>query len=193
MEPTWVLMAPVGPHVGPMNLAIRVDKLFSLPVSCLYTMVAVDVSSRLILRSISVASDLTEALEYINHSPDIWRSSNYVQKIVNNMGIEPYGYSYISTISLNMVVLMSEKEIKIKSLSEYNWYEKQWKEEYRKTYSTYHWFITYPYTMANGSYFHFDDDNKIKRNGWAEYTQPIYCMENNWKNLFNLRHTLDRM
>ena len=91
-------------------------------------MVAVDVSSRLILRSISVASDLTEALEYINHSPDTWRSSNYVQKIVNNMGIEPYGYSYISTISLNMLVLMSEKEIKIKSLSEYNWYEKQWKE-----------------------------------------------------------------
>ena len=24
MEPTWVLSAPDGPHVGPMNLAIRV-------------------------------------------------------------------------------------------------------------------------------------------------------------------------
>ena len=23
MEPTWVLSAPDGPHVGPMNLAIR--------------------------------------------------------------------------------------------------------------------------------------------------------------------------
>ena len=27
MGPTWVLSAPVGPHVGPMNLAIRVLKL----------------------------------------------------------------------------------------------------------------------------------------------------------------------
>ena len=25
MEPTWVLSAPDGPHVGPMNLAIRED------------------------------------------------------------------------------------------------------------------------------------------------------------------------
>ena len=25
MGPTWVLLAPDGPHVGPMNLAIRVD------------------------------------------------------------------------------------------------------------------------------------------------------------------------
>ena len=25
MGPTWVLSAPDGPHVGPMNLAIRVD------------------------------------------------------------------------------------------------------------------------------------------------------------------------
>ena len=24
MEPTWVLSAPDGPHVGPMNLAIKV-------------------------------------------------------------------------------------------------------------------------------------------------------------------------
>ena len=23
MEPTWVLSAPSGPHVGPMNLAVR--------------------------------------------------------------------------------------------------------------------------------------------------------------------------
>ena len=26
MGPTWVLLAPDGPHVGPMNLAIREDK-----------------------------------------------------------------------------------------------------------------------------------------------------------------------
>ena len=26
MGPTWVLSAPEGPHVGPMNLAIRVYK-----------------------------------------------------------------------------------------------------------------------------------------------------------------------
>ena len=25
MKPTWVLSAPDGPHVGPMNLAIRED------------------------------------------------------------------------------------------------------------------------------------------------------------------------
>ena len=25
MGPTWILAAPGGPHVGPMNLAIRVD------------------------------------------------------------------------------------------------------------------------------------------------------------------------
>ena len=27
MGPTWVLLAPDGPHVGPMNLAIRVPYL----------------------------------------------------------------------------------------------------------------------------------------------------------------------
>ena len=27
MGPTWVLSAPDGPHVGPMNLAIRVSKV----------------------------------------------------------------------------------------------------------------------------------------------------------------------
>ena len=27
MEPTWVLPAPDGPHVGPMNLAIRVHNI----------------------------------------------------------------------------------------------------------------------------------------------------------------------
>ena len=27
MGPTWVLLAPGGPHVGPMNLAIRVNKI----------------------------------------------------------------------------------------------------------------------------------------------------------------------
>ena len=26
MGPTWVLSAPDGPHVGPMDLVIRVDK-----------------------------------------------------------------------------------------------------------------------------------------------------------------------
>ena len=31
MEPTWVLSAPDGPHVGPMNLAIRVITVLSLP------------------------------------------------------------------------------------------------------------------------------------------------------------------
>ena len=25
MAPTWVLLAPDGPHVGPMNLAIKVN------------------------------------------------------------------------------------------------------------------------------------------------------------------------
>ena len=28
MGPTWVLSAPDGPHVGPMNLAIRVFKYY---------------------------------------------------------------------------------------------------------------------------------------------------------------------
>ena len=41
--------------------------------------------------------------------------------------------------------------------------------------------MTYPYTMVKGSYFWFDDDNKIKytyshyhhkSNGYADYTQP---------------------
>ena len=30
MEPTWVLSAPDGPHVGPMNLAIRDASEFKL-------------------------------------------------------------------------------------------------------------------------------------------------------------------
>ena len=29
MGPTWVLSAPGGPHVGPMNLAIRVSSQYS--------------------------------------------------------------------------------------------------------------------------------------------------------------------
>ena len=34
MGPTWVLSAPDGPHVGPMNLAMRVythEKIIHLP------------------------------------------------------------------------------------------------------------------------------------------------------------------
>ena len=30
MGPTWVLSAPDGPHVGPMNLAVRVDMMLTL-------------------------------------------------------------------------------------------------------------------------------------------------------------------
>ena len=29
MGPTWVLVAPGGPHVGPMNLAIRAALLYT--------------------------------------------------------------------------------------------------------------------------------------------------------------------
>ena len=32
MGPTWVLSAPGGPHVGPMNLAIRVNFLLKLSI-----------------------------------------------------------------------------------------------------------------------------------------------------------------
>ena len=35
MGPTWVLSAPDGPHVGPMNLAIRVPSI--TPALCLDT------------------------------------------------------------------------------------------------------------------------------------------------------------
>ena len=35
MGPTWVLSAPDGPHVGPMNLAFRVGMSWLLRVSCL--------------------------------------------------------------------------------------------------------------------------------------------------------------
>ena len=48
MGPTWVLAAPDGPHVGPMNLAIRVfiswskdSSLVSLIVTCSYVHYAV--------------------------------------------------------------------------------------------------------------------------------------------------------
>ena len=33
MGPTWVLSAPGGPHVGPMNLPIRVINSAAVPVS----------------------------------------------------------------------------------------------------------------------------------------------------------------
>ena len=33
MGPTWILSAPVGPHVGPMNLAIKADMLIVLIIS----------------------------------------------------------------------------------------------------------------------------------------------------------------
>ena len=36
MGPTWVLLAPDGPHVGPMNLAIRVIDICTLRVKCLW-------------------------------------------------------------------------------------------------------------------------------------------------------------
>ena len=32
MGPTWVLSAPDGPHVGPMNLANRVSMVSSFPL-----------------------------------------------------------------------------------------------------------------------------------------------------------------
>ena len=34
MGPTWVLSAPVGPHVVPMNLAIRDELLFVMLMQC---------------------------------------------------------------------------------------------------------------------------------------------------------------
>ena len=33
MGPTWVLSAPAGPHVGPMNLAIRLVSINSDPTA----------------------------------------------------------------------------------------------------------------------------------------------------------------
>ena len=33
MGPTWVLSAPVGPHVGPMNLAIKDDIFIATPLN----------------------------------------------------------------------------------------------------------------------------------------------------------------
>ena len=32
MGPSWVLLAPDGPHAGPMNLAIRVGNCITAPV-----------------------------------------------------------------------------------------------------------------------------------------------------------------
>ena len=37
MGPTWVLSAPDGPHVGPMNLAIRVHRRFQDKILCSVT------------------------------------------------------------------------------------------------------------------------------------------------------------
>ena len=36
MGPTWVLSAPDGPHVGPMNLAIRVNMQLNVHCVCLH-------------------------------------------------------------------------------------------------------------------------------------------------------------
>ena len=35
MGPTWVLSAPIGPHVGPMNLAIRVNTVATVSANVL--------------------------------------------------------------------------------------------------------------------------------------------------------------
>ena len=38
MEPTWVLSAPDGPHVGPMNLAIREEWNITLQITNVYNL-----------------------------------------------------------------------------------------------------------------------------------------------------------
>ena len=54
--------------------------------------------------------------------------------------------------------------------------------------------------MGNISYFRFDYDNKTKyvyylnhhEMGKLKTHSPIYCMMDNWENMFNLTHTLDK-
>ena len=55
--------------------------------------------------------------------------------------------------------------------------------------------------MGNSSYFRFDDDNKTKyiyslnhRKGMGKLKthSPIYCIMDNWENMLNLTHTLDK-
>ena len=75
-------------------------------------------------------------------------------------------------------------------------------DEQSKIYNAYHYFMTWPQTMANESYFRFGDDSKMnyaysrnrgERNVWAENVGPIYFKEDNWENWSNLIHTIDRM
>ena len=49
--------------------------------------------------------------------------------------------------------------------------------------------------MGNSSYFRFDDENKTimtKEMGKLKTHSPTYCIMDNWENMFNLTHTLDK-
>ena len=64
--------------------------------------------------------------------------------------------------------------------------------KYSETYIAYHCFMTWPYTMSNSSYFIFlaiitREMGKLKTHS------PIYCIMDDWENILNLTHTLDKI
>ena len=58
MGPTWVLPAPDGPHIGPMNLAIRAHKSLDTAIVCLQPGEVINV--------LSVLCDTPTHLEYLH-------------------------------------------------------------------------------------------------------------------------------
>ena len=73
MGPTWVLSAPDGPHVGPMNLAIRVmysnahSHASDNPVPA-HTGAVYNSAAHYPLAKIGVASVITNADTYVMHT-----------------------------------------------------------------------------------------------------------------------------
>ena len=96
MGPTWVLSAPDGPHVCPMNLAIR--GILHAAIASLglgwYTRNASDITVNHCLKSASTSSQCTS----INHGH--YLHQNNINFFRNLRSIEMYVYYALSSVCL---------------------------------------------------------------------------------------------
>ena len=85
MGPTWVLSAPDGSHVGPMNLAIRGD-LFSLIIPCITRLTSVVLLYHVIERwSYTIVVFVTMYMHVTWCPVDIGTSVEYAVAMVTNI------------------------------------------------------------------------------------------------------------
>ena len=100
MGPTWVLSAPYGPHVGPMNLAIRVVILmkFSSPASLeivIWTGISIHKYTSLILTTSGTVKDENfvkmKPLYWLQNY--IWHSKMFIQLWIQYDTVDPTSLS----------------------------------------------------------------------------------------------------